>query len=451
MSNICNYCSKEFSNKVNLIRHQTTVKNCLKLQGKNEDEIKVECINCKKLLSGEYYKQHKIKCDLKLNQEKDNLEKNKLYNDLQEKYKVLEKQYKKLKTEVNGSKNINDKLKEELLDSKNINDKLKLELAEIKGCIGLLERQNDRLHSSSTSVTMKLVEKASTVNNYESDSEYEDDSIIPSTVYEKLNETIHTIEDIEEKDNILTLSEFTLNNVTITSRHPDHYVNATQLCQAGNKKFNDWVRLDTTKDLITVLSSDAGIPASLLVDSKRGQTSKFQQGSWIHPDLAIQLAQWISPSFALQVSRWIRELFNNGSITIDIALLKTQEKQLNIKDQRIKQLEDVCLSKQRRVEYKEKNVIYMLTTDDHLKRRTYIFGKAKNLTSRLGTYNKTCDHKVIYYRECKNDEYMSVVETLVLSKLRDYREKANRDRFILPDDKDICFFTRMIDECVDFI
>ena len=46
---------------------------------------------------------------------------------------------------------------------------------------------------------------------------------------------------------------------------------------------------------------------------------------------------------------------------------------------------------------------------------------------------------------------MTVVETLVLSKLRDYREKANRDRFVLPDDRDISFFTRMIDECVDFI
>jgi hypothetical protein len=57
---------------------------------------------------------------------------------------------------------------------------------------------------------------------------------------------------------------------------------------------------------------------------------------------------------------------------------------------------------------------------------------------------------------------MSIVETLVLSKLRDYREKANRDRFILPEDKDIwsrwdsraeriSFFTRMIDECIDFI
>jgi hypothetical protein len=46
---------------------------------------------------------------------------------------------------------------------------------------------------------------------------------------------------------------------------------------------------------------------------------------------------------------------------------------------------------------------------------------------------------------------MTVIEILVLSKLRDYREKANRDRFVLPDDKDISFFTRMIDECIDFI
>jgi hypothetical protein len=148
MSNICNYCLKEFSNKVNLLRHQTSVKSCLKLQGKKEDELKIECMNCKKLLSYEYYKQHKVKCDLlheKTNKQTD------LYHNLQEKYILIEKE--------------NDKLKSELADSKSINDKLKLELAEIKGCIGLLERQNDRLHSSSTSVTMKLVEKASTVNN----------------------------------------------------------------------------------------------------------------------------------------------------------------------------------------------------------------------------------------------------------------------------------------------
>ena len=91
----------------------------------------------------------------------------------------------------------------------------------------------------------------------------------------------------------------------------------------------------------------------------------------------------------------------------------------------------------------EKNVIYLLTTDDHLKRRTYILGKAKNLTNRLGTYNKTCDHTVVYYKECKNEEDMDISEIMVLSKLRDYREQANRDRFILPEDKDISFFIEM--------
>ena len=439
MNNICNFCSKEFSSKTSLINHQKTVKRCLEIQGKEENETSIECLNCKKILAVRSYKQHKIKCDII----KEESEKTRLYDEIKEKYKIQDKQIKELRT-------INNKYEEDLKEERMLVNNLRMELVEYKTTISLLEKLNEKLQFISTSVTMKLAEKVNTVNtvnNNNCDSEDEDNSIIPSTVYEKLNEAIDTI---EEKDNKLTLSEFTLNNVTITSRHPDHYVNATQLCQAGNKKFSHWISLDTTKDLITVLSSDAGIPASLLVESKRGQTSKFQQGSWIHPDLAIQLAQWISPSFALQVSRWIRELFNNGSIVIDISLLKTQEKQLNIKDQRIKQLEDVCLSKQRRFEYKEKNVIYMLTTDDHLKRRTYIFGKAKNLTTRLGTYNKTCDHSVIYYRECKNEEDMNVVETIILSKLRDYREKANRDRFILPDDKDISFFTRMIDECVDF-
>ena len=114
-------------------------------------------------------------------------------------------------------------------------------------------------------------------------------------------------------------------------------------------------------------------------------------------------------------------------------------------------MESVCLSKQRRVEYPEKNVIYILTTDDHIKRRTYIIGKAKNLTQRLSTYNKTCDHTVVHYRECKNEEDMSAAEIIILNKLKDYREQANRDRFILPDDKDVSFFTSIIDECIEFI
>jgi hypothetical protein len=148
----------------------------------------------------------------------------------------------------------------------------------------------------------------------------------------------------------------TLNNVNIISRPEDNYINATQLCQAGNKKFSHWILLDTTKELINELECDAGIPASQLIDSKKGNSSNFIQGSWIHPDLAIQLAQWISPKFALLVSKWIRNLFTNGYVELNNKLLKEKENE-------IKLLRDMCIKKQKRIDYPEKNVIYILTTE----------------------------------------------------------------------------------------
>jgi hypothetical protein len=274
-----------------------------------------------------------------------------------------------------------------------------------------------------------------------------DDEEIPIPLKEQMSSIVIDAKD----DQKIEYSNITLNNVVISSRPIDHYVNATQLCKAGGKFFKDWFRLESTKELIDELSDDGRILPSLLVESNRGRTSKYTQGSWIHPDLSIQLAQWISPKFAIQVSKWIRTLFNDGSVQIDLALIRDKDRDMRIKDHRIKQLEAVCLSKQRRVEYPERNVIYMLTTDDHLRRRTYIIGKAKNLTQRLSTYNKTCDHTVIHYRECKNEEDMDTAETLVLNKLRDYREQANRDRFILPEGRDVSFFTDTIEQCVSFI
>ena len=46
---------------------------------------------------------------------------------------------------------------------------------------------------------------------------------------------------------------------------------------------------------------------------------------------------------------------------------------------------------------------------------------------------------------------MDIVEINVLKKLDEYREKVNRDRFILPIDKDILFFSNIIDECIKFL
>ena len=318
-------------------------------------------------------------------------------------------------------------------------DSLNEKLREKNDYILKLETKLEKFENVVTNIVLES-------RSYKEDDDQYEENDIPIPLGKKLDSIV--IDDIKED---VEYSNITLNNVVITSRPIDHYVNATQLCQAGGKKFSHWFSLETTKELINELSADAGITASGFVETKRGGNDKSKQGSWIHPDLSIQLAQWISPKFAIQVSKWIRKLFSDGSIEIDISLMREKETEMREKDNRIKKLESVCLSKQRRVVYAEKNVIYMLTTDDHLKRRTYIIGKATNLTNRLSTYNKTCDHTVVHYRECKNTDDMDTIETMVLNKLRSYREQANRDRFILPDGKDESFFTRIIDECIGFL
>ena len=57
----------------------------------------------------------------------------------------------------------------------------------------------------------------------------------------------------------------------------------------------------------------------------------------------------------------------------------------------------------------------------------------------------------MYYQECPNEEKMPLVETLVLSKLDEYREQANRDRFVLPENQKIDLFIDTIKECVKFV
>jgi hypothetical protein len=121
------------------------------------------------------------------------------------------------------------------------------------------------------------------------------------------------------------------------------------------------------------------------------------------------------------------------------------------KDNKIKLLQDTYVKKQRRTDYPCNNVIYILTTEEGKQKRNYIIGKAKNLKNRLSTYNKTSEHEVVYYKECKNEEDMNMIELMVINKLQEYKEKANRDRFILPIEVDITLFTNTIDECVKFI
>lgn len=87
----------------------------------------------------------------------------------------------------------------------------------------------------------------------------------------------------------------------------DGYINATKLCQEGGKLFGYWKSLQSTKRNVNTLSEELNIPVDKLVQIKKGNTTKFKQGTWIHPRLGTVLAQWISPTFGLKVSKWIEQ------------------------------------------------------------------------------------------------------------------------------------------------
>ena len=87
----------------------------------------------------------------------------------------------------------------------------------------------------------------------------------------------------------LPLIQYELEKEVIHQRVRDGYINATAMCKAAGKQFNDYWRLKTTPEFAEVLSAETGIPVTELIQSVRGG-DPYLQGTWIHPRVAIHLA-----------------------------------------------------------------------------------------------------------------------------------------------------------------
>lgn len=233
---------------------------------------------------------------------------------------------------------------------------------------------------------------------------------------------------------------------TIEHRDEDWYINVTNLCKAGGKLFKNWKKTQKTK---AFLSSTVPIRTVELIKQNTGGNG--ERHTWVHPQVAINIAQWISPAFDVKVSGWVYEIMMTGKV--DITTTKTYkelQRENKNKELKIQYLTKKYVKAQPRVQYEERNVVYILTTKRMKKDRVYILGKATNLTSRLSTYNKSDEHEVVYYQCCGDEETMALVENMVFMFLKDYREQANRERFILPVEEEITLFSDVIKKSVEF-
>lgn len=148
----------------------------------------------------------------------------------------------------------------------------------------------------------------------------------------------------------------------------DGYIYATKLCNVGGKDLSNWLRLKDVIELIKKVQHKINDQSSIrkitehnleddsskqkiskdVIEIHRGNTSKYQQGTWIHPDLGIHLAQWISPEFSLQVSKWVRELILTDEVKLG---QEKSEKQI------IEHYESIISELQNKVERSENTII----------------------------------------------------------------------------------------------
>jgi hypothetical protein len=263
------------------------------------------------------------------------------------------------------------------------------------------------------------------------------------------------------KEDIIELKLVLQNNTEINIPvSKDGYVNCTKLCQAGNKRIDNWNRLKQSKELIDAYSKLPHYRGSLILRSIEGKNG----GTYYPIDIAIQIGQWISPSFALQVSRWTRELLLFGKVELgqeksnkelenkfqeQIKLL-TQEKQQAIqeKEQVIQEKETITrrlssvtqnhnkmLKRRRRGVYEIGNVVYILSHvafTSHYQDDYYKIGiSTQSMTEttpafkiRLASYKQgaPCDYKVHYLIYVENNK---LIEDILKLKFKNQLNPSN--------------------------
>src|SRR5690606_14468383 len=105
----------------------------------------------------------------------------------------------------------------------------------------------------------------------------------------------------------------------VQQRASDGYINATELCKAAGRRWNDYKSTATAKAFFAALSAKTGIPVLEIYQEVRDKNGIAS--TWIHPKAAIHLGQWVSPEFAVQVSEWIHDwLSGRGSPSSPVPL-----------------------------------------------------------------------------------------------------------------------------------
>ncbi len=235
---------------------------------------------------------------------------------------------------------------------------------------------------------------------------------------------------------------------TIIRQREDGYLNATDMCKINNKRYNDYIENKTTKEYLKELSSDTGILVSQLVEVYKGKSSKYEQGTWVHPHVAIHLAQWLSPKFSVAVSKWVLRFIYGDLTLVDEIKMNNQIISKQLEDSKMMLIERTNeLEKQKKVNIqlnnyvsnvKQRNkeeIIYIATTKDYASKNYFKVGgceSKRQLKKRLNQYNTgRPSNDMYYYAFISTTNCFVKLENRIKDILFDFLENKDKEMYVI--------------------
>ena len=110
------------------------------------------------------------------------------------------------------------------------------------------------------------------------------------------------------------VQSFNFGNIAVSFR-ADGYLNATAIAAHFGKQPRDYLKTEQTQQYIAALAENLSVKTKILtkenqiVSVKRGGD---EQGTWLHPTLAIHFARWLDPKFAVWCDEQIEQLLSGS-------------------------------------------------------------------------------------------------------------------------------------------
>ena len=134
------------------------------------------------------------------------------------------------------------------------------------------------------------------------------------------------------------------------------FFNATKMCQAGGKRFRDWMRLTSSKEMIEHYSSVSRAdlrgyhtPSYEVVVGNRDSVDAQTSGTYVSKDLILAIAMWISIPFYQKCSEIVNNIFIRENASMAPEERQTMMKLLEEKEEKIIQQDSMLQDKDNKI------------------------------------------------------------------------------------------------------